>query len=157
MPGMSGSAGIPGLPGPQGCMGPKGDKGDQGNPGIQGPPGPQGYNDSAGPPGSPGSKGPKGDKGDTGNQGIQGPPGPPGTFGRNWKQCVFSGMSDGKDVGLIKVNSSLVHYEEVYFGHMLIMGNKICRRDKLNNQQFTILKCGFLLKHTFDWAVPPFC
>jgi len=102
MPGMSGSAGIPGLPGPQGCMGPKGDKGDQGNPGIQGPPGPQGYNDSAGPPGSPGSKGPKGDKGDTGNQGIQGPPGPPGTFGRNWKQCVFSGMSDGKDVGLIK-------------------------------------------------------
>lgn len=154
MPGMSGSAGIPGLPGPQGCMGPKGDKGDQGNPGIQGPPGPQGYNDSAGPPGSPGSKGPKGDKGDTGNQGIQGPP---GTFGRNWKQCVFSGMSDGKDVGLIKVNSSLVHYEEVYFGHMLIMGNKICRRDKLNNQQFTILKCGFLLKHTFDWAVPPFC
>lgn len=154
MPGMSGSAGIPGLPGPQGCMGPKGDKGDQG------PQGPQGYNDSAGPPGSPGSKGPKGDKGDTGNQGIQGPPGPPGppgTFGRNWKQCVFSGMSDGKDVGLIKVNSSLVHYEEVYFGHMLIMGNKICRRDKLNNQQFTILKCGFLLKHTFDWAVPPFC
>lgn len=148
MPGMSGSAGIPGLPGPQGCMGPKGDKGDQG------PQGPQGYNDSAGPPGSPGSKGPKGDKGDTGNQGIQGPP---GTFGRNWKQCVFSGMSDGKDVGLIKVNSSLVHYEEVYFGHMLIMGNKICRRDKLNNQQFTILKCGFLLKHTFDWAVPPFC
>jgi len=154
MPGMSGSAGIPGLPGPQGCMGPKGDKGDQGNPGIQGPPGPQGSNDSAGPPGSPGSKGPKGDKGDTGSQGIQGPP---GTFGRNWKQCVFSGMSDGKDVGLIKVNNSLVHYEEVYFGHMLIMGNKICRRDKLNNQQFTTLKCGFLLKHTFDWAVPPFC
>ena len=39
-------------------------------------------------------------------------------------------MSDGKDVGLIKVNSSLAHYEEVYFGHMLIMGNKIYRRDK---------------------------
>ena len=54
-------------------------------------------------------KGPLGTKGDAGNKGSQGAPGPqgpqgpPGALGRNWKQCVFKTLSEGKDTGLIKV------------------------------------------------------
>ena len=54
-------------------------------------------------------KGPRGTKGDAGNNGSQGalgpqgPQGPPGALGRNWKQCVFKTLGEGKDTGLIKV------------------------------------------------------
>ena len=41
---------------------------------------------------------------------VKGPPGPkgaPGSFGRNWKQCVFKNLNDGRDSGLIKVTTEL--------------------------------------------------
>ncbi|CAH3042126.1 unnamed protein product [Pocillopora meandrina] len=53
----------------------------------------------------PGLKEPRDLKGEQGIQGPQGPQGPqglPGSIGRNWKQCVFNGLSDSKDIGLIK-------------------------------------------------------
>ena len=37
--------------------------------------------------------GPKGAKGEQGNQGLQ----------RNWKQCAWKNINEGKDSGLIKV------------------------------------------------------
>ena len=39
--------------------------------------------------------GPKGAKGEQGNQGLQ----------RNWKQCAWKNINEGKDSGLIKVKS----------------------------------------------------
>ena len=51
---------------------------------------------------------PPGNNGDAGARGSQGPPGPqgpPGSLGRNWKQCAFKNINDGRDSGLIKVNS----------------------------------------------------
>ena len=88
MPGMSrpaGPAGVAGSPGKR----------------LQGPKGPKG---PSGPTGSPGNKG------DTGARGRQGPPalqGPPGTSRRNWKQCAFTNLNDGKDSGLIKASTEL--------------------------------------------------
>lgn len=52
-------------------------------------------------PGPVGPAGPAGPSGPKGDQGAKGPPGPPRNM--NWKQCVFSGLSDHKDLGLIKV------------------------------------------------------
>lgn len=101
-PGPAGATGSPGSPGPQGPAGPKGHPGGKGDEGPQGPPGENGTQGSQGPPG------PQGPKGDDGDRGIRGPPGPrgfpglPGSFRGNWKQCVFNGLSDPKDVGLIR-------------------------------------------------------
>ena len=55
-----------------------------------------------------GLAGPQGIKGGTGAKGEQGPPGPQGppwTLRGNWKQCVFKNPGEGKDNGLIKVNT----------------------------------------------------
>lgn len=101
-PGPAGATGSPGAPGPEGTAGPKGNPGKKGDEGPRGPPGETG---SQGPQGPPGPQGPKGDEGEQGIQGPQGPQGPqglPGSIGRNWKQCVFNGLSDSKDIGLIK-------------------------------------------------------
>ena len=40
--------------------------------------------------------GPKGAKGEQGNQDLQ----------RNWKQCAWKNINDGKDSGLIKVKAA---------------------------------------------------
>ena len=102
--GRRGTSGLKGAQGPPGPPGPTGKRGKAGARGNQGPPGPKGPQGSSGPPGS------RGNKGDTGARGIQGPPGPKGALGsavRNWKQCVFKNLGDGKDSGLIKVNAQL--------------------------------------------------
>ena len=84
-------------------------RGHVGKLGNQGLSGRQGYPGKMGPQGSTGRQGPRGTKGDAGNKGSQGAPGPkgpqgpPGALGRNWKQCVFKTLSEGKDTGLIKV------------------------------------------------------
>ena len=83
------SPGIPGIPGIPGPAGPAGVAGATGNQGPQGPSG------AAGPPGN---------KGDAGPQGPQGLQGPSGFLWRNWKQCVYKNMNEGKDTGLITVN-----------------------------------------------------
>ena len=79
----------------------------------------QGYDGKPGSVGSPGPKGtqgatrlvgPQGIKGATGAKGSQGPPGPkgpPGTLRGKLKQCVFKNIGEGKDNGLIKVNTFL--------------------------------------------------
>ena len=73
-------------------------KGKAGTPGAQGP---------AGPKGPLGPSGQAGTKGDTGARGPRGPKGVPGPLVRNWKQCVFPKLADGKDTVLIKVRVEL--------------------------------------------------
>ena len=73
-------------------------KGEAGPPGAQGP---------AGPKGPLGPSGQAATKGDTGARGPRGPKGVPGPLVRNWKQCVFPKLADGKDNGLIKVRVEL--------------------------------------------------
>ena len=74
---------------------------------MPGSPGPAGPTGVAGLPGPRGCTGNKGDVGKAGSQGAPGPKGTPGTLAGNWKQCVFKGLSDGKDTGLVKVNIEL--------------------------------------------------
>ena len=86
---------ITGLHGPRG---PRGCKGEAGPPGAQGP------------AGLKGPLGPSGQAGKTVDTGTRGPPSPkgvPGPLVRNWKQCVFPKLADGKDNGLIKVRVEL--------------------------------------------------
>ena len=97
--GPRGRQGLKGPKGPQGSPGPKGPPGNKGDTGTPGPRGPQGPSGQAGPPGS------KGDTGAGGKQGPKGVQGPPGSSGRRWKQCTFKNLNDGRDTGLIKVNS----------------------------------------------------
>ena len=96
---MPGKHGTPGAPGRDGRDGRDGAKGDQG---LQGKTGPQG------PPGDKGPAGVKGEEGAKGETGAQGPPGQiwePGPMPfKNWKECVWKNLNDGKDSGLIKVS-----------------------------------------------------
>lgn len=78
--GVPGVPGIPGVPGRNGCEGPKGEKGSAGTPGDKGPMGPKGEQ---------GTRGPKGDPG------LQAVP-------KNWKQCAWKDINEGKDYGMIK-------------------------------------------------------
>ena len=48
---------------------------------------------TCGAPGKVGPKGPEGSKGEKGTKASQ----------KNWKQCAWSDLSDGRDNGLIKV------------------------------------------------------
>ena len=69
---------------------------------MQGKTGPQG------PPGDKGPAGVKGEEGAKGETGAQGPPGQNRELGpmpfKNWKECVWINLNDGKDNGLIKVS-----------------------------------------------------
>ena len=78
----NGVPGVPGVPGLNGRDGAKGDQGPAGAPGPKGPPGPKG------------SKGTKGEQAQ-----AQVPP-------KNWKQCAWSSLNDGRDYGLIKVREN---------------------------------------------------
>jgi len=87
---------VPGLHGHDGA---KGDQGAVGAPGKMGPEGPEGSQGPVGPPGEIGPKGTKGDKGEQGPSAV--------VPQRNWKQCVWSKLNDGRDYGLIKVSNSI--------------------------------------------------
>ena len=99
MPGKHGTPGAPGRDGRDGRDGREGGKGDQG---LQGKTGPQG------PPGDKGPAGVKGEEGAKGETGAQGPPGQIWQLGpmpfKNWKECAWKNLNDGKDSGLIKVS-----------------------------------------------------
>lgn len=112
--GPPGAAGLPGNYGPQGPTGPRGCKGDAGPPGAEGPAGP------AGPAGSPGLPGGAGKKGDTGDQGPPGPKGDPGLLVRNWKQCVFPNLNDGKDNGLIEVKAQVINTVDIHSSRLFL-------------------------------------
>lgn len=58
-------------------------------------PGTPGAKGGQGPVGAPGKMGPKGPQGPKGEQGTQAPQ-------RNWKQCAWKNLNDGRDYGLIK-------------------------------------------------------
>ena len=106
---MHGKPGIPGAPGRDGRDGRDGAKGDQGTPGQTGP---------QGPPGPPGSNGKDGAKGEPGPPGEDGGGAPGAIASRNWKECVWNNLNDGKDHGLIKVD-----YEQNYMrtiGHFKV-------------------------------------
>ncbi|KAL9976116.1 hypothetical protein ACROYT_G013368 [Oculina patagonica] len=77
---VSGVPGVPGVPGLNGRDGAKGDQGPVGAPGKMGPKGPEG---------------PKGDQGVKGEQATQ-------ASQKNWKQCAWKNLNDGRDYGLIK-------------------------------------------------------
>ena len=64
-----------------------------------------GYNGEAGVPRVKGDQGPVGAPGKMGPKGPQGPKGEQGTQApkRNWKQCAWKNLNDGRDSGLIKV------------------------------------------------------
>ena len=91
-----------GLPGRDGRDGREGAKGDPGSPGKTGPGGPAGVNGKEGVKGEPGVQGPPGPKGERGQSGH---PGNPGLMPfKNWKECAWNKLNDGKDNGLVKVN-----------------------------------------------------
>ena len=107
MHGKPGSPGAPGRDGRDGRDGVKGDQGSLGKTGPQGPPGSSGINGKNGAKGEPGSQGPPGQKGQRGESGTSGIPGTPGVMSyKNWKECAWKNLNDGKDHGLIKVNVS---------------------------------------------------
>ena len=63
------------------------------------------------PSGPPGDKGPMGPKGE---QGTQGPKGDPGlqAMPKNWKQCAWKDINEGKDYGMINVRKKPVNIKE---------------------------------------------
>ena len=75
---------------------------------MQGKTGPQG------PPGDKGPAGVKGEEGAKGERGAQGPSGQKGEPGpmpfKNWKECVWKNVNDGKDNGLIKVSCAKITF-----------------------------------------------
>lgn len=98
--------GAPGLPGLHGRDGAKGDQGAAGAPGDKGSTGPEGPRGVQGKRGTKGTHGHQGTKGAKGAHGAQGAKGEPGSqaMQKNWKQCAWNRINDGKDNGLIKVN-----------------------------------------------------
>ena len=90
--------GVPGVPGVPGLNGRDGTKGDQGSVGARGP---------KGPPGPKGSQGTKGDQ-------AQAP-------AKNWKQCAWSNLNDGRDYGLIKVENQTL--QKCSLGLLIALSN----------------------------------
>ena len=93
-PGLPGSNGVNGHNGLPGRDGRDGAKGDMGVAGIAGPRGVKGE------PGRDGTKGDKGVKGELGPSGKD-------AEHRNWKQCAWKNINDGRDIGLIKMSFNL--------------------------------------------------
>ena len=79
------TSGVPGVPGVPGLNGRDGARGDRGPVGPSGKTGPQGLEEA---------KGAKGDQ-------AQAPL-------RNWKQCAWKNLNDGRDYGLIKVRLNIL-------------------------------------------------
>ncbi|XP_068717751.1 collagen triple helix repeat-containing protein 1-like [Montipora capricornis] len=82
IPGMHGKPGSPGFPGRDGRDGRDGPRGDQGRTGAAGVQGP------------PGQKGERGETGATVAPGVM-------AF-KNWKECAWNNINDGRGNGLIK-------------------------------------------------------
>ena len=105
MHGKPGSPGAPGRDGRDGRDGDKGDQGSQGKTGAQGLPGTPGINGKNGIKGEPGVRGPPGRKGQRGERGTSGISGTSDRITyRNWKECAWKNLNEGKDHGLIKVS-----------------------------------------------------
>ena len=131
IPGPAGPAGLPGNNGPQGPKGRRGYKGEAGSPGAQGP---------VGPKGPQGPSGQAGTKGDTGARGPEGPKGVPGPLVRNWKQCVFPKLADGKDTGFIKVKAKKAPPQKFRTSRLSLKYSSFC----LNHNCNKIVKSDWL-------------
>ena len=70
----------------------------QGKTGPQGPPGPKGTPGAKGEPGVQCSSSEKGQSGESVAPSVM-------SF-KNWKECAWKDLNEGKDIGLIKVNSN---------------------------------------------------
>jgi len=81
---------------------------------MHGKDGTMGARGPVGPTSNVGPKGPAGSKGEKGTQASQ----------KNWKQCAWSNLSDGRDNGLIKVIA------------VTISGDCLCFRRPLNFSRF---------------------
>ena len=132
---MHGNPGSPGAPGRDGRDGRDGAKGDQGSPGKTGPQGP------------PGTSGINGKNGIKGEPGVQGPPSLL-TY-KNWKECAWKNLNDGKDHGLIKVSvfcvkrANLTEQQEVSL--FSVAYNRV--KDETNRSK------GVRKKHLATWAL----
>ena len=103
------ASGVPGVPGVPGLNGRDGAKGDRGPEGPSGKTGPQGLE---------GAKGAKGDQ-------AQVPL-------RNWKQCAWKDLYDGRDYGLIKVRLTILSATDLV--NTDAQSKKPSRNDTLINQ-----------------------
>ena len=61
-----------------------------------------------GPEGAPGKMGPKGPAGIKGEPGTKGEPSAQVSGQKNWKQCAWKNVNDGRDYGLIKVRKQRI-------------------------------------------------
>ena len=130
---MHGKHGSPGAPGRDGRDGRDGAKGDQG---LQGKTGPQG---------PPGDMGPAGVKGQKGEPGTQDPALQNGILGlmpfKNWKECVWKDLNEGKDNGLIQVTFTKLRQDarlnRFYKYHLLIMTKRCLLRDMFYKRNFS--------------------
>ena len=130
---MHGKHCSPGAPGRDGRDGRDGAKGDQG---LQGKTGPQG---------PPGDMGPAGVKGQKGEPGTQGPALQNGVLGlmplKNWKECVWKDLNEGKDNGLIQVTFTKLRQDarlnRFYKYHLLIMTKRCLLRDMFYKRNFS--------------------
>ena len=80
----------------------------RGPPGVMGP---AGVNGKDGAKGELGAQGPPGQKGERGGTGASGKPGTSGAMPfKNWKECVWKNMNEGKNNGLIKVRAHVMTF-----------------------------------------------
>ena len=124
MPGKHGTPGAPGRDGRDGRDTRDGAKGDQG---LQGKTGPQGPRGDKGPAGVKGEEGAKGEVGAQDPSCQKGEPFPMPI--KNWKECVWKNLNDGKDNGLIKVSCAKITFGafSCRFCLLLIMRNYAAR------------------------------
>jgi len=130
--GAKGDMGVAGIAGPRGVKGESGQVGAKGDMGVTGPPGPRGIK---GEPGRDGNKGDKGVTGSPGPRGVKGEAGPSSkdSAHRNWKQCAWKNINDGRDIGLIKDCQFTKVKDDtalrvVYQGTFYVRCNTCCKR-----------------------------
>ena len=76
--------------------------------GRDGKDGGDGAKGEKGPEGAPGKMGPKGPAGIKGEPGTKGEPSAQVSGQKNWKQCAWKNVNDGRDYGLIKVRKQRI-------------------------------------------------
>jgi len=93
--GLDGKDGINGVDGKNGRDGQPGKNGRNGQTGLPGRDGKDGFNGTKGPQGERGLPGKNGTNGKDGKDGKDASP-------KNWKECAWNNLSDGRDNGLVK-------------------------------------------------------
>jgi len=137
--GTDGKQGLNGKPGKDGLNGKNGKDGLNGKPGEDGKNGIDGRDGSNGAPGKDGLNGKDGKDGIDGKDGKDGIDGKDGNDGnepskKNWKECAWNHVNDGKDSGeikhcLFKKNSIKSYLKVVVSSNMRIVNcDNCCKR-----------------------------